>query len=262
MRIAVITGASSGIGKEFVRQISSHGNYDEIWAIARSKEKLEALQAETTLPVRPVVLDLSKEQSFSAYADLLKQASPQIGILVNCSGFGKFAATTDISAEECSNMIDLNCKAVLALALHSLPYMPRGSEMVNVASVAAFQPIPFIGVYAATKSFVLSFSRALNREQKARGVKIAALCPFWTKTAFFDRAITKTDARQEPVVKYYAAMYEPEKIVRRALRDVARGKDVSQYGFIARTQAILCKILPHSLIMSVWMRQQKLKPKK
>ena len=165
MRIAVITGASSGIGKEFVRQISSHGNYDEIWAIARSKEKLEALQEETTLPVRPVVLDLSKEQSFSAYADLLKQASPQIGILVNCSGFGKFAAATDISAEECSNMIDLNCKAIVYMCQASIPYLTKGARIINIASVAAMQPVPYINVYAATKAFVLSFSRSLNRER-------------------------------------------------------------------------------------------------
>ena len=262
MRIAVITGASSGIGKEFVRQISTHGSYDEIWAIARSEDKLQALQQETPIPVRPVVLDLSKEQSFYGYADLLKQTAPQIGILINCSGFGKFAAAADIPPEECANMIDLNCKAVLALALYSLPYMARGSEMINVASVAAFQPIPFISVYAATKSFVLSFSRALNREQKARGIKITALCPFWTKTAFFNRAVSAPNSGEEPIVKYYAAMYDPQKIVRRALRDVTRGKDVSQYGFIARAQALLCKLLPHSLIMRVWMRQQKLKPKK
>ena len=121
--------------------------------------------------------------------------------------------------------------------------------------MAAFQPIPYINVYGATKAFVLSFSRAMNRELRSRGVRVMALCPFWTRTAFFDRA---TSDGGESVVKKYVAMYEPEQLVQRAWRDAKRGKDVSQYGFVARFQAGLTKLLPHSLVMDVWMRQQKL----
>ena len=127
---------------------------------------------------------------------------------------------------------------------------------MNIASVAAFQPIPYINVYAATKAFVLSFSRALNRELKSRGIGVTAVCPFWTKTEFFNRAI---DESENPVVKKYTAMYEPEQIVGRAWRDLKRGRDVSKFGFVARFQAALAKILPHSFVMSYWMRQQKLK---
>jgi len=119
--------------------------------------------------------------------------------------------------------------------------------------VAAFQPIPYINVYGATKAFVLSFSRALNRELRPRGAAVMAVCPFWTKTAFFDRAVV---SEEKPVVKKYVAMYDPEDIVTRAWRDARRGKDVSKYGFIARFQAALTKILPHSLVMDVWMAQQ------
>lgn len=122
--------------------------------------------------------------------------------------------------------------------------------------MAAFQPIPYIDVYGASKAFVLSFSRALNRELRGRGIRVMALCPFWTRTAFFARATVNGG---ESVVKKYVAMYEPEQMVQRAWRDAKRGKDVSQFGFVARFQTGLTKLLPHSLVMDVWMHQQKLK---
>lgn len=101
---------------------------------------------------------------------------------------------------------------------------------------------------------MLSFSRALNRELRRQGVGVMAVCPFWTKTAFFDRAVTGGEA----IVKKYAAMYDPDDIVRRTWRDAKRGRDVCKYGFVARGQAALTKLLPHSLVMDVWMKQQKL----
>ena len=99
-------------------------------------------------------------------------------------------------------------------------------------------------------------SRALNRELRGRGIRVMALCPFWTRTAFFARATVNGG---ESVVKKYVAMYEPEQMVQRAWRDAKRGKDVSQFGFVARFQTGLTKLLPHSLVMDVWMHQQKLK---
>jgi short-subunit dehydrogenase len=262
--IAIITGASSGIGKEFFLSLNERKEgLDEIWVIARSADKLEALRTETDVPLRVIPLDLSSATATKELEQVLEAEKPSIQYLICASGFGRFNAIEDDSAEVLENMVDLNCRSIVGTTRAAFPYMAKGGTMILIASVAALQPIPYIATYGATKAFVLSYGRALNKElRKARGARCLCVCPFWTKTAFFDRAITKTDVRQEPVVKYYAAMYEPEKIVRRALRDVARGKDVSQYGFIARTQAILCKILPHSLIMSVWMRQQKLKPKK
>ena len=152
-------------------------------------------------------------------------------------------------------MMDLNCGAVMAMCQESAPYMKPGARIINIASIAAYQPIPYINVYAATKAFVMYYSRALNRELKKRGITVTAVCPYWTKTKFFDRAVQK----DEPcVVKKYVAMYTPEQIVSRAWRDAKRGRDVSKFGFIARGQMILTKLLPHSLVMSIWMKQQEL----
>ena len=128
-------------------------------------------------------------------------------------------------------------------------------KIINIASVAACQPVPYIGVYAASKAFVLSYSRALNRELDDKDISVMAVCPFWTKTEFFDHAVIDGE---KPVVKKYAAMYEPQQIVARAWRDAKRGKDVSKFGFIARAQMALVKILPHGLIMDIWLSQQKL----
>ena len=194
-KIAVITGASSGMGRRFAETVDSFDRFDEVWVIARHEKALEELRDRVPYPIRPLALDLTDRGSFQTYADALAEEPVEVGLLVNASGFGKFRAVVDTPLETNLNMVDLNCQAVVAL------------------------------------------------------------CPFWTRTAFFDRA---TGDGGESVVKKYVAMYEPEQLVQRAWRDAKRGKDVSQYGFVARFQAGLTKLLPHSLVMDVWMRQQKL----
>ena len=236
--------------------MENYGSFDEVWAVARREERLIELSKISKTPVKPVALDLSKEASLKEFSRLLSKEDVSVGLLVNASGFGKFRAVMDTELDDNLNMIDLNCRAVAALCQITVPYMRSGGDIINIASVAAFQPIPYIDVYAATKAFVLSYSRALNRELKSRKIHVMAVCPFWTKTEFFDRAIA---ADEEPIVKKYAAMYMPEDIVKRAWRDVKKGKDVSMYGFVARGQKLLVKLLPHSLVMNVWMGQQSLK---
>ena len=254
-KIAVITGASSGMGRRFAETVDTFGRFDEVWVIARHQKALEELRDQVPYPIRPLALDLTDRGSFQTYADALAEEPVEVGLLVNASGFGKFRAVVDTPLETNLNMVDLNCQAVMALCQLTAPYMPRGGQIINIASVAAFQPIPYIDIYGATKAFVLSFSRALNRELKSRGIGVMAVCPFWTKTAFFDRAI-KSD--ETPIVKKYAAMYDPDDIVTRTWRDAKRGKDVCKYGFVARVQAGLTKLLPHSVVMDVWMKQQDL----
>ena len=178
-----------------------------------------------------------------------------MGLLVNASGFGKFDAVLESPLETNLNMVDLNCRALMALCQLTVPYMPSDSQIINIASVAAYQPIPYINVYAASKAFVLYYSRALNRELKPRGIRVMAVCPFWTKTEFFDRAVNEEKPK---VVKKYIAMYDPADIVNRAWKDAQKGKDMSKYGFIARGQGLLVKLLPHRMVMDAWQRQQKL----
>ena len=255
--ICVITGASSGIGREFFDQIvkSPEYKFDEIWVIARGVDKLEELKSLTEVPLKILPLDLSKESSFESYESALAEEKPRISLLVNCSGFGKFESSEKVGVDTSLNMIDLNVKATVAMDLISLKYMDKGDGIINVASVAAYQPIPYINVYGATKAFVLNFTRALGVEVKKRGIHVMAVCPFWTKTKFFDRAIKEDN---DPVVKKYAVMYDPTDIARLALKDYKKRKAVSMFGVISKLQVLAVKLMPATLTMKVWMSQQKL----
>ncbi len=256
--IAIVTGASSGIGKEFFLSLKSkEQNLDEIWVIARSEDKLKDLQAETALPLRIFPLDLSKPQSIDELERVFQDENPAIQYLICASGFGRFQGVLDDDNAVLQNMVDLNCRSIVGITRAACPYLAKGGLVMLIASVAAFQPIPYLATYGASKAFVLSYGRALNKElRKEKGAKCLCVCPFWTKTAFFDRA---TASGGNSVVKKYTAMYEPKQIVARAWKDAKkRNRDVSIYGTKAKGQALLVKLLPHKLVMKVWMRQQKL----
>jgi len=257
-KICVITGASSGIGKEFFKEIAEDKSFsfDEYWVIARTASRLEELKDLTNTPVRVIALDLSKESSFEEYKKLLEEESPRVSLLVNCSGYGKFDSTMKVGYDVSMNMIDLNVKATVAMDMLSLEHMQEGDGIINIASVAGYQPIPYINVYGSSKAFVLNFTRALSEEVKHRGIRVMAVCPFWTKTEFFDRAI-KPD--EDAVVKKYIAMYEPRQIVGRAIADYKKGKSVSLFGFKTKMQLLAVKLVPVSMVMKVWKNQQKLK---
>ena len=255
--IAIVTGASSGIGKEFFISLKERKDgLDEIWVIARSADKLNALQELTDVPVRAFALDLSKNSSFDELSTALQAESAAVKYLICASGFGRFTAVLDDEKETLENMVDLNCRAIVSTTRIVAPYMEKGGLIMLIASVAAFQPIPYVATYGATKAFVLSYGRAFNRElMKSHGARCMCVCPFWTKTAFFERAV----AEGEPVVKKYVAMYEPKQIVAKAWKDAKRKKEFSMFGSKAKMQTFLTKLLPHKLVMSVWMSQQKLK---
>ena len=255
MNIAVVTGASSGMGKEFVLQLPGAVAVDEIWAIARRGGELEKLRELSAVPVRPIVLDLCREESFASYAALLEAEKPNVRLLVNAAGFGKFGTYSRINAEDECRMIDLNCKALLMMTRLTVPYMAPGSHILELDSLSAFQPVPYITTYGATKAFVLSYSRAMNRELKDRGIRVMAMNPGWVKTEFFDHAF-QTNGGNE--VQYFNYLYEAKDVVRTGLRDLYHSrKDYSVHGLPIKFQVFLVKLLPHSLVMSVWLNQQK-----
>lgn len=254
-RIIVVTGASSGLGREFVSQISKKEKVDEIWAIARRTERLEELAKQIETKVVPLSIDLSDGAAISAYKAKLEEEKPEIVVLANCAGFGKFGHYETIPTETHINMIDLNCEAAVYMTDYSLPYMKEGAKILNVASCAGFQPIPYINIYAATKAFMLSYTRALNAELKYRGIHALALCPFWSKTEFFNRAIKQDE---KPVVIHYSAMYEAEFVVKKAIKALYGKKDVCAPGGKNKFQWFLTKIFNHRFVMKTWMSMQKL----
>lgn len=256
MNIAIITGASSGFGKEYVKQINEKYQLDEIWVIARRLDRLKELQNQYKTPIRCFGLDLTERKSWEKIEKAVKDENANIKVLVNNAGFGLFAAFQDGELDTWLNMIDLNDKAMVGLTHLLLPYMSEGSEIINMASMASYQPIPYIDIYGATKAFVLSFSRALNVELKPRKIKSIAVCPFWTKTEFFDVAV-----KDESVIKYYSHYNTIEKVVTLALKNIKKGKDVSISDFVVKLQRFGVKILPTKWIMKIWCKQQE-KPTK
>ena len=257
MNIAIVTGASSGMGREFVLQLGKYVDVEEIWVIARREAALKALQEQVTTPVRPVVLDLLQPQSFETYAALLAKEQPNVKLLVNAAGFGKFGKFENISVEDDCRMIDLNTKALVLMTRLTLPFMERGSHVLQLDSLSAFQPVPYITTYGATKAFVLSYCRAMNRELRPRGIRMMAMNPYWVKTEFFSHAFQTNQSE----VQHFDRLYEAKDVVATGLKDLYKTKkDVSIHGFPVKAQVLLVKLLPHKLIMSIWQNQQK-KPK-
>jgi len=253
-KIMVITGASSGMGRDFVKQIEEREKVDEIWVLARREDRLIELSKEVKTPLVPIAIDLSNIEQIKTYKEKLESENPDVVLLANCAGYGKFDHYENIPLETELNMVDLNCKSVMTMVKYTLPYMRNGARIVNIASCSAFQPIPYINVYASTKAFLVHYSRALNLELKYRGISVTAVCPFWTKTEFFDRAINPD--RKDVVIKY-SVIYDSKKVVAKAIKDAYNRKDISVYGGKNNLQRILVKLLPHKLVMKIWSKQQK-----
>ncbi len=257
MSIAIVTGASSGMGREFVLQLGGYVAVDEIWVIARRGNALESLKGEVSTPVRPILLDLCEDADFARLEEILKAEKPDVKLLVNAAGFGKFGDFRRVAVEEDCRMIDLNCKALVRMTRMVLPYMHPGSHILQLDSLSAFQPVPYIATYGATKAFVLSYTRAISRELRGSGIRIMTMNPGWVKTEFFNHAF-QTNQNE---VQYFDRLYEAKDVVATGLKDLyTTKKDVSIHGFPVRMQVRLVKLLPHSLVMRVWLNQQK-KPK-
>ncbi len=250
MKIAVITGASSGMGREFVYAIDKAYDLDEIWVIARREDRLAELKKECKTKVRPLELDLMNKECIYQYKNLLEDEKPEIQVLINAAGFGLFGAFTEMTLAKQLDMIDLNAKSLTAMCYISIRFMKKDSAILNLASNSSWQPVPYINVYGATKAYVMSFSRALGVELKDKDIHVMAVAPGWIKTEFFEHAV------HDDTIKYYDRFYTAKQVVQRAMKDLKKRKPVSIMGFPVRMQVKLVKLLPVSVIMKIWCKQQ------
>ena len=250
MKIAVITGASSGMGREFVLAVDREFELDEIWVIARREERLLELAGTCKTKVRPLAWDLTEKDSFDKYKALLEETHPSVHLLINAAGYGLFGTFEEMGLEEQLGIADLNDKALTAMCLLSLPYMKEGDSIINLGSNSCWQPVPYQAVYGASKAYVLSFSRALGRELKTRGIFVMCVCPGWIKTEFMDRAV------HDDTIKYYDRWYTAEEVIEQAMKDFRKKKKISILGAPVRRQVRLVKHLPVDMVMDVWCRQQ------
>lgn len=245
--VAIITGASSGIGREFALQIAQgYPSIHELWIIARREERLRNLERQLLgRKVKVFVMDVSDSAELERFRDILAQEKPRVRILVNAAGYGMIGDLANMSEDDAAGMVDVNCRALTALSHMVLPYLSEGSQIIQMASSAAFMPQPKFAVYAASKSYVLSFSRALGRELREREITVTAVCPGPVKTEFFEIAETYEAVRLYKKL----TMARANKVVRRALLDAKHGKSVSVYGVTMRAFRILCKFLPSDFLM-------------
>lgn len=252
MRIAIITGASSGLGREYALRADREHAYSEIWVIARRTDRLEELADECETPVRPISLDLSKPQSTRILSKLLggvEEPVFEVGLLVNAAGFGKFGTYRDITQDETDAMIDLNCRALADITQAVLPYMDRGARIMQIASCAAFQPLPGLNLYAATKAFVLSYTRALRFELRGRGIRATAVCPYWIKTEFVKVA---RDTQNGTTVKHPWPQLNPKHVAAWSTWVNKANYPVATCCLIGFLMRICSKIIPAPVIMWIW----------
>lgn len=256
--IAIVTGASSGLGKEFVKLLVNDKNIDKIFVLARNKTNLDNLKNDYGDKIIPHPIDLSDINKIKAFGKILEKENETIKILINNAGFAKFCSYDDISIDETLNMINLNISGVVAMGLICIPFMNRNSHIINIASQASFQPLPYQNVYSSTKSFVKNYSRALNVELKEKGITVTAVCPGWIKTNLFNRGCINA----KKGTKNFAFMVTPDVVAKKALKDAYKNKDISVYGLYVNFCRFLSKVLPEKIVMKIWLLQQRINPNK
>lgn len=244
-KIAIVTGASGGIGQEFVQELIKE-TLDEIWVIGRNKQRLFALKDEFGEKIIPVCKDLTDRVDLLSISDLLRGRDLTVKWLVNNAGTAKMAPSTDLSFLEIEHTIDLNCKAPITLMNICIPFMEKGSKILNISSASAFQPVPFINLYASTKAFERNYSRALNKELKSAGITVTAVCPSWVDTPMLKKELNGKSIR-------FPGIVTPEKVVKKALKDAKKGKDMSICSLYVKCQHINVKLLPQTLTMKIWL---------
>ena len=249
MNIAVITGASSGLGLEYAREVyNTRTDLDEIWVIARREDRLNELQAELGKKIVPVAFDITDPQSINTYVSLLKEKSANVKLLINNAGFGKLGNFDELSLEENAAMVRLNCEALTAMTSATLPFMTEQSEIINTCSIASFAPNTRMAVYSSTKAYVMSLSRALRVELKKRKINVIAVCPGPMDTEFLAVAnIGKGDSKTFDMLPRVNARVMAVK----SLKASRRRKAVYTNRIFYKFYRILAKILPHSLVMKM-----------
>ena len=236
-KITIITGASSGMGAEFARQIyknkiNSNDTHiiRELWLFARNKEKLESVKSELendseekSYIIRTVPMNLSGKEGINLFKTFLStekfSGGFEIELVVNNAGFGTYGPFEETDLDRELEMIDLNCTSLTGMCGAVLPYLHKDSSIINVASLASFLPLGNFAVYAATKAYVLSFSVALAAELKDKGITVSALCPGSVSTDFAN--VASNGVRKEVLNGK-----DPVKVVAHCLKKAKKGKKI------------------------------------
>lgn len=243
--VALITGASSGIGEGFARHLARDG-YDLV-LVARRRDRLEQIASGVTaahgIEVAIIDVDLSKEEGVSQVERRLRDGG--IDLLVNNAGFGTVGEFAALPLDRELEELNVNVRALMRLAHAGLNAMSDGAAIINIASTAAFQPIPYNATYAATKAFVLHFSEGLHEEAKTRGVTVTCVCPGPVKTEF--QQVAGIDQSFVPQFGWESV----DSVVRAALGAARSGRAVVVPGAINMVTAASARLTPHFITRRV-----------
>ena len=251
MSIAIVTGASSGIGKEFSKGLVKR-NIDEIWLVARREDRLIELGEELGIKYKVIPADLCKSEGIDRLNRALNEEHPSVKYLINAAGFGDFGAFDEISAEDTARMIDLNAKALTLITHLTIPYMERGGRIVQLGSGSAFTPLPYFNVYAATKAYVVHYTKALNYEIKKYGRRATCFCPGWVHTEFIGKATEKQGVTR-PRDSAMKPLLNCQKVVKGCIKASDKGRAMYVTNWYTKLQHLLFKIVPDPILTKIWL---------
>ncbi len=250
MSVAIITGASSGMGADFAEGYA--GRVDELWLIARRREKMVELGERLGVKYRVICADLSVKEGIEAIRRELEENKPKVKYLVNAAGFGDFGAFDEIPEKKVEMMIDLNVKATVLITHMVIPYMERGGRIIQLGSGSCFTPLPYFNIYSSGKVFVLHYTKSLNFEIKKYGLRATCFCPGWVETEFLGKA-TAADGITRPRDKAMKPMLNSKKVVKGCIKASDRGRAMYVTNWYTKLQHLLFKILPDPILTHMWL---------
>ncbi|MBR2342944.1 MAG: SDR family NAD(P)-dependent oxidoreductase [Clostridia bacterium] len=250
MAIAIITGASSGIGADFARELRGLSDIDGFWFVARRTDKMEALRDDLGVNAEIISADLSTDDGINILRERLETLRPEVKFLVNAAGFGNFGSFDQIDERTVSDMIDLNVKALVLITHMTIPYMVRGGRIIELGSGSCFTPLPYFNVYSSSKVFVLHYTKSLNYEIKKYGLRATCFCPGWVETEFLGKATADPSVT---VPKAMKPRLSSRRVVRGCVRAALRGRAMYVTNWYTKLQHLLFKLLPDPILTRLWL---------
>ena len=249
MSVAIITGASGGIGSEFARQLNKLGLAHEFWFVARSEDKMRSLSEELGVNAKIIGADLTTDEGVNKVREALENEKPEVRFLINASGFGNFGAFDELSETEIVKMIDLNVKALVLLTHMTVPYMEIGGRIIQLGSGSCFTPLPYFNIYSSSKVFVLHYTKSLNYELKKYGVRATCFCPGWVGTDFLDKSVANGNTHPKKI----KPVLNCEKVVKGCIKASVKGRAMYVTGKYTKFQHVLFKLVPDSILSRIWL---------
>lgn len=248
MKTAILTGASSGLGVEYIKALVANG-FDCIWIIARREERL--LELKSNFPdknIVPVPLNITSDEDIKKLQAKLEKEKPVVAMLINNAGKGLLSEFITADATALGESVELNCKALTLVTRIVLPYMNSGSSILNVSSIASFAPTARMSVYCATKSYVTAFSRALREELKTRNINVTAVCPGPMQTEFL--SVAKIEKGKSGAFDHLPYC-NPEEVALKSVKASLNGRAIYTPTAFYKFYRILAKILPHAIVIKM-----------